>query len=92
LWATWGGLAPPERPAWLRVRAAADGAPWLRPAALEQLAALVAAADSEHTIAEHHQSMLAADFALSAATVGRMLLRLCAKRAKKDPQRRRGQQ
>ena len=45
------------------------------PVALEHLSDLVAA-HHDHTIAEHHQDMLAAGFALSAATVGRMLLRL----------------
>ena len=52
------------------------------PAALAELAALVAA-NSDHTTAEHHQSMLGADFALSAATVGRMLLGLGQTRKKR---------
>ena len=43
------------------------------PAALAQLGGLVRAHDDD-TIAEHHQNMRAAGFALSAATVGRMLL------------------
>ena len=52
------------------------------PAALAHLSALVAA-NHDHTIAEHHAGMLAADFALSAATVGRMLLRLRQTRKKR---------
>ena len=40
------------------------------PAALAQLTGLVAA-HHDHTIGEHHRSMLAAGFALSAVTVGR---------------------
>ena len=42
-------------------------------AAREHLGGLVASHGS-HTIAEHHASMVAAGFAMSAATVGRMLL------------------
>ena len=45
------------------------------PAALEHLGGLVAA-HNDHTIAEHHADMLAAGFSMSAATVGRLLLRL----------------
>lgn len=45
------------------------------PAALAQLTGLVAR-HNDHTIADHHQSMLAAGLAMSAATVGRLLLRL----------------
>ena len=52
------------------------------PAALAHLGGL-AAAHNDHTIAEHHQGMLAAGFALSAATVGRMLLRLRQTRKKR---------
>ena len=52
------------------------------PAALTQLGVLVRAHDDD-TIAEHHQNMRAAGFALSAATVGRMLLRLRQTRKKR---------
>ena len=52
------------------------------PAALAHLSGLVAA-NNDHTIAEHHAGMLAAGFALSAATVGRMLLRLRQTRKKR---------
>ena len=52
------------------------------PAALTQLGLLVRAHDDD-TIAEHHQNMRAAGFALSAATVGRMLLRLRQTRKKR---------
>ena len=52
------------------------------PAALAELSGLVAA-HNDHTIAEHHQNLLAGDFALSAATVGRMLLRLRQTRKKR---------
>ena len=52
------------------------------PAALDHLNALVAA-HNDHTIAEHHQGMQAGGFALSAATVGRMLLRLPQTRKKR---------
>ena len=52
------------------------------PAALAHLTGLVAA-NNDHTIAEHHQGMVAAGFALSAATVGRMLLRLRQTRKKR---------
>lgn len=52
------------------------------PAALTRLGVLVRAHDDD-TIAEHHQSLLAAGFALSAATVGRMLLRLRQTRKKR---------
>ena len=52
------------------------------PATLEHLTGLVAASH-DHTIAEHHQNMRAAGFALSAATVGRMLLRLRQTRKKR---------
>jgi len=44
-------------------------------AAREQLSAQVDA-HHDHTIAEHHQGMVAAGFAMSAATVGRLLLAL----------------
>ena len=52
------------------------------PVVLEHLGGLVTA-NNDHTIAEHHQSLLAAGFALSAATVGRMLLRLRLTRKKR---------
>ena len=52
------------------------------PAALAQLVGLVAA-HNDHTIGEHHQSLLAAGFALSAATTGRLLLRLRLTRKKR---------
>ena len=52
------------------------------PAALAQLGGLVRAHDDD-TIAEHHQNLLAAGFRLSAATVGRMLLRLRQTRKKR---------
>ena len=52
------------------------------PAALEHLTGL-AAVHNDHTIAEHHQGMVAAGYALSAATVGRMLLRLRLTRKKR---------
>ena len=52
------------------------------PAALARLSSLVKAHDDD-TIAEHHQNMQAAGFALSAATVGRMLLRLRLTRKKR---------
>lgn len=52
------------------------------PAALEHLNGLVVA-HNDHTIAEHHQNMLTAGFAMSAATVGRMLLRLGQTRKKR---------
>lgn len=52
------------------------------PAVLEHLNSLVTA-NNDHTIAEHHQSLLAAGFALRAATVGRMLLRLRLTRKKR---------
>ena len=52
------------------------------PAALTQLGVLVRAHDDD-TIVEHHQNMRAAGFALSAATVGRMLLRLRQTRKKR---------
>ena len=52
------------------------------PVALKHLSGLVAA-NNDHTIAEHHQSLLAAGFILSAATVGRMLLRLRLTRKKR---------
>ncbi len=41
------------------------------------------AANNDRTIGEHHEGMLAAGFALSAATVGRMLLRLRQTRKKR---------
>lgn len=51
----------------------------------QSLAALGAqvAAHNDHTVAEHHQGMVRAGFALSAATVGRMLLRLRLTRKKR---------
>ena len=52
------------------------------PAALEHLRGLVTL-HNDHTIAEHHAGMAAAGFALSAATVGRMLLRLRQTRKKR---------
>ena len=52
------------------------------PAALDQLTELVAT-NNDHTIAEHHQHMQTAGFGLSAATVGRMLLRLRQTRKKR---------
>lgn len=52
------------------------------PAALEQLRGLVTM-HNDHTIAEHHAGMLKAGFRLSAATVGRMLLRLRQTRKKR---------
>lgn len=52
------------------------------PAALEYLTGLVAA-HNDHSIAEHHQNMLAAGFVMSAATVGRMLLALRQTRKKR---------
>ena len=52
------------------------------PAALEHLTGLVAT-HNDHTIAEHHADMLAAGFTMSAATVGRMLLRLRLTRKKR---------
>ena len=52
------------------------------PASLAALRAQVAARHDD-TIAEHHQSMLAAGFALSAATIGRMLLALRQTRKKR---------
>lgn len=52
------------------------------PAALAHLSGLVVA-NNDHTIAEHHQGMVAAGFAGSAATVGRMLLRLRQTRKKR---------
>ncbi len=52
------------------------------PAALEHLTGLVAA-HNDHTIAEHHQNMRTAGFGMSAATVGRMLLRLRQTRKKR---------
>ena len=52
------------------------------PAALTHLGELVAT-HNDHTIAEHHRNMQAAGFALSAATVGRMLLRLRQTRKKR---------
>ena len=52
------------------------------PAALAHLSGLVATND-DHTIAEHHQNMRSAGFAMSAATVGRMLLRLRQTRKKR---------
>ncbi len=51
-------------------------------ATLAHLSGLVAQ-DHDHTIAEHHQAMLAAGFALSAASVGRLLLRLRLTRKKR---------
>ena len=55
---------------------------------VEHLSGLVAARDDQ-PIAEHQQNMRAAGFAMSAASVGRMLLRLRQTR-KKDAQGRRG--
>ena len=52
------------------------------PAALAQLGNLVKARDDD-TIAEHHANMHTSGFALSAATVGRMLLRLRQTRKKR---------
>ena len=52
------------------------------PAALAHLSGL-AVANNDHTIAEHHAGMVAAGFTLSAATVGRMLLRLRQTRKKR---------
>ena len=52
------------------------------PATLEHLRARVAA-QPDATIAAHHQGMAAAGFALSAATVGRLLLRLGLTRKKR---------
>ena len=52
------------------------------PAALAALGAQVAA-QNDLTIAEHHARMVAAGFGLSAATVGRMLLRLRQTRKKR---------
>ncbi len=69
-----GGVA--ARPARWRATSLAT------PAALAHLSGLVAA-NNDHTIAEHHAGMLAAGFALSAATVGRMLLRLRQTRKKR---------
>ena len=51
-------------------------------AVLEHLGGLVRA-HHDHSIAEHHADMVAAGFALSAATVGRMLLRLRLTRKKR---------
>ena len=56
--------------------------PLTTPAALDHLNGLVAA-HNDHPIAEHHQNMVGAGFALSAATVGRMLLRLRQTRKKR---------
>lgn len=56
--------------------------PLATPAALAHLSTLVAA-HNDHTIAEHHQNFLAGGFVLSAATVGRMLLRLRQTRKKR---------
>jgi transposase len=52
------------------------------PAALTHLTGMVAA-HNDRTIAEHHQGMLAAGFVMSAATVGRLLLRLQLTRKKR---------
>lgn len=52
------------------------------PAALAALSAQVAA-QNDLTIAEHHAGLVAVGFALSAATVGRMLLRLRQTRKKR---------
>ena len=52
------------------------------PAALKHLTGLVAT-NNDHTIAEHHQNMVAAGHALSAATVGRLLLALRQTRKKR---------
>ena len=52
------------------------------PAARELLGGLVVE-HRDHTIAEHHASMVVAGFALSAATVGRMLLRMGLTRKKR---------
>ena len=52
------------------------------PAALDHLGELVAA-NNDHTIAEHHQNMVTAGHTLSAATVGRLLLRLRQTRKKR---------
>ncbi len=68
-----GGVA--ARPARWRATSLAT------PAALAHLSGLVA--NNDHTIAEHHAGMLAAGFTLSAATVGRMLLRLRQTRKKR---------
>lgn len=74
------------------VAAKAHGGGAVALATPEKLATLEAqvAAHNDHTIAEHHQGLLAAGHRQSAATVGRWLLGLGLTR-KKDLQGRRGQ-
>ena len=67
------------------VAAKAHGGGRVALATVQSLAAVSAqaAANNDHNIAEHHASLVAAGFALSAATVGRMLLRLRQTRKKR---------